>query len=94
MLTEPQYKEKLERLTLLMLDDPEPNTDAGRELNALADEVLEYEWEHFPDTFKKKCDFCGKSCPPEAIDPEEGDLWACVECQDRWAKEDGGVRQF
>jgi len=92
-MTEPQYKEALHRLEMLMLEDPEPATDAGRELLALADEVMDYEREHFPETFQQTCDFCGKLCAPDAIDPEEGNQWACVECQQKWAAEDGGVRK-
>lgn len=94
MLTEPQYKEKLHRLEFLMLADPERDTPEGMELNNLADEVLEYELKHFPESFRRECDFCGCMFPPEQIDPEEGDQWACMGCQDRWAKEDGGVRKY
>ena len=94
MLSDPQYKDALQRLTILMMEDPEPSSEEGKELNFLADEVMEYEREHFPETFKHTCDFCGKLCAPDAIDPEEGDQWACVECQQKWAKEDGGVRRF
>ena len=94
MMSEEQYKEKLHRLELLMMEDPSPDSDTGKELNTLADEVVEYERHFFPDTFKTTCDFCGKLCAPDAIDPEEGDKWACADCQTQWAKEDGGVRKY
>jgi hypothetical protein len=94
MLSTEEYHAKCKLLGELMLDDPEPLSDLGRELLALADEIEDYEREHFPDMFKRTCDFCGKVCDPHEIDCEEGDQWACFECDDRWAKEDGGVRKY
>lgn len=34
------------------------------------------------------CDFCGKPAAPDDLTPEEGNLWACMECWDRWEAED------
>ena len=89
-----QYRTKLDALNMLLMEDPDPSTDAGKELLALADEVESYEREHFPNMFKRNCDFCGKTCQPNEIDCEEGDQWACFDCDDRWTKEDGGVRKY
>lgn len=33
-----------------------------------------------------KCSYCGQTT--ERIDPESGDLWACWDCQERWAKQE------
>jgi len=35
-----------------------------------------------------KCDFCDKEVSHEQLEPEEGGLWYCRECFDRWEKED------
>lgn len=34
----------------------------------------------------EKCDFCGADS--DDLDPEEGDMWACRECWDRFRRED------
>lgn len=44
--------------------------------------------------YPENCSFCKKPTPPEELDPEEAGDWACHECQERWAKEDGGVRKY
>lgn len=31
-----------------------------------------------------KCDFCGKEVPDFCMEPEEGDMWACIWCLYRW----------
>jgi ribosomal protein L37AE/L43A len=35
-----------------------------------------------------QCDFCGKDTKPENLHPEEAGCWACIECIERWNKED------
>jgi hypothetical protein len=53
MLTEEEYQAKLKRLEELMVDDPHPADDAGKELLALADEIEDYERVRFPEFAKK-----------------------------------------
>lgn len=40
-----------------------------------------------------KCDFCGEDKPPIELEPEEAGMWACIDCIERWRKEDSDARQ-
>lgn len=105
MITEADYKQKLARAEELAALDPDPNSAAGRELIALADEVQEYERVHFPFHITKddiaglrggypgKCSFCERDCAPEQLEPEEAGDWACWWCLLKWAREDDQIQE-
>lgn len=46
--TESDYRNALERISILMDKDPEPNSSYGLQLTYLIDAVVEYEDEHYP----------------------------------------------
>jgi len=54
LVTELDYDRAMSRVLVLMLDDPEPDTEAGRELLALVDLIEVYEREHFPSVFDQQ----------------------------------------
>jgi len=58
-MTPEEYVSKMTRLNELMPDDPEPETDAGRELSALARELESYEQAMWPNLYP------GESFPAE-----------------------------
>lgn len=31
-----------------------------------------------------KCDFCKEDKPAIELEPEEADMWACIDCIERW----------
>lgn len=35
-----------------------------------------------------KCDFCNKEVAQENLHPEEAGMWACIDCINRWYRED------
>lgn len=35
-----------------------------------------------------KCDFCSKKVDPDTLHPEEGGLWVCEDCLQRWEREE------
>ena len=50
-MTPDEYIAKLSRLDALMGDDPEPETEAGAELSALAEELEAYEKATWPNLY-------------------------------------------
>jgi hypothetical protein len=104
-MNQAEYNAKLARAEELMALDPELNTAAGRELDALADELQEYERSFFPFQVTKqdiaylrgglpgKCSFCDRDVAPEQLEPEEAGDWACWWCLLKWAKEDDHLQE-
>lgn len=92
-MTEEEYQLKLARAEELTALDPEPNSDIGRELLMLVDQINAYEMEKFPELFSRKlvedfrggkpekCSFCGKVTAE--LEPWEAGEWACNLCADR-----------
>lgn len=104
-MNEAEYKAKLARAEELIALDPAVNSPEGQLLIALADELEQYEREHFPfevtkhdiamlrGGFPGKCDFCGRDMTPEQLEPEEAGDWVCWYCLRKWAREDGNTRE-
>ena len=40
-----------------------------------------------------KCDFCGEKYFHWELDPEEGGLWVCHQCQQRWEEDDAANKK-
>lgn len=69
-MTPDEYIEKLTRLDALMGADPEAESEAGKELSALADELQAYEQATFPNLYPSDGDFMDTGAPPDDEPPE------------------------
>lgn len=90
MITDEEYHAMMRRVNELSVLDPEPDSDLGKELLALADVLEEYERVKFPieslivdmrGGMPDKCSFCGKVT--HKLEPWEAGDWACSECADK-----------
>jgi hypothetical protein len=54
MITEEEYRKMLARVAEISVDDPDDDSELGREMLALLDAIQEYERANFPEFFKRE----------------------------------------